>query len=153
MAGREGIEKPLSRRGFLRTLLGSSLVITLGGIFTPVIGYLWPPRSSAAAGENPVLVGTTDELTVGKGKVVAYAGKPVVVFNARDVGIRAFSAVCTHLRCTVYWCEEHQYIHCPCHDGIFDVNGQVISGPPPSPLFQYNVALKDNQIYVTGKMA
>lgn len=141
----------VSRRGFMRAALTTSFLLTLGGVLAPVLGYLWPPRRSAAASGGRVQVATLDEIPEGKGKIVSYAGKPVILVNAQDEGeVKAFSAICTHLGCIVSWCEEHQYIHCYCHDGIFDTNGQVISGPPPSPLAPYTVMVEGDKVYITG---
>ena len=65
-------------------------------------------------------------------------------------GIAAYSAICTHLGCTVRFSEEamaaapYSHIHCPCHAGMFDPRrgAVVISGPPPRPLPQ--LAIKTN---------
>jgi Rieske Fe-S protein len=47
----------------------------------------------------------------------------------------AYSGICTHLSCGVYWDAERWELICPCHNGIFDPEtGDVIAGPPPRPL-------------------
>lgn len=46
--------------------------------------------------------------------------------------LRALSAVCTHLGCTVGRADEG--FHCPCHGSRFDVGGRNLAGPAPSPL-------------------
>ncbi len=118
-------EGGLSRRRFLQFSIGVSFLITAAGALIPIIGYLWPPARSASGGGR-VLVGTTAELPVGKGKVVSMGGKPAIVVNTAQ-GLRAFSAVCTHLGCIVKWDETKGYIWCPCHDGRFNaVTGAVI---------------------------
>jgi len=48
-------------------------------------------------------------------------GKNFVVFDPR----------CTHLNCPYYWDKQANRFHCPCHDGRFDIDGNVIGGPPP----------------------
>lgn len=139
----------VNRRGFLKTLLGLSFVITAGGVLTPVLGYIWPPKMASGSAGERVLVGTTEDLPVGKGKVVSYNNKPVIVLNTAE-GVKAFSAICTHLRCIVHWHEEGGYILCPCHDGRFDTNGRVISGPPPAPLPPVPAFVEGDKIYVGG---
>jgi Rieske Fe-S protein len=47
--------------------------------------------------------------------------------------VLAISAGCTHLGCIVTWDEGQQIFKCPCHDGRFDAEGNVLSGPPPAP--------------------
>jgi Rieske Fe-S protein len=80
---------------------------------------------------------------------VALAGKPVIVLNSPQ-GMKAFSAVCTHLGCIVgYDASQSPDIVSPCHNGHFNaINGTVVSGPPPTPLKAYAVAVDKNQIYV-----
>jgi len=46
-------------------------------------------------------------------------------------GVRAMSATCTHLGCQVQWDGEGARFRCPCHGGVFDATGKVVSGPPP----------------------
>lgn len=57
------------------------------------------------------------------------------VFIDRDgQGYRALSATCTHLGCRVNWDALKQQFRCPCHGGVYDREGRVVSGPPPAPL-------------------
>src|SRR5574341_475179 len=49
----------------------------------------------------------------------------------------AMSNICTHLGCRVRWIANQQKFFCPCHNGIFDKNGNVVSGPPPRPLDRF----------------
>lgn len=51
-----------------------------------------------------------------------------------DEGVRAYSSVCTHQRCTVRPSNARQELACPCHGGAFDFHGQVKLPPPPRPL-------------------
>ena len=51
-----------------------------------------------------------------------------------DGQFRAFSAVCTHLDCTVQYKADTSQIWCACHNGLYDLSGNVVSGPPPRPL-------------------
>jgi cytochrome b6-f complex iron-sulfur subunit len=108
----------LGRRRLITYLLGFSVVATLGGVLTPVIGYLWPPKRASAGGSGRVQIGTNLDFPVGQGKVVPVNDKPVIVVNTAQGGLRAFSAICTHLGCIVEWDEPRQFILCPCHDGL-----------------------------------
>jgi cytochrome b6-f complex iron-sulfur subunit len=144
------LDRPISRRGFLKyLLLGVSAAAAAGGVLTPIVAYLWPPKQAAAAGGGPVAVGATADLPVGKGQVYSVANKPVLVIHTAD-GYHAVSAVCTHLGCIVVWNEQKAVIACPCHAGFFSINGDVISGPPPAPLKVYQVQVQGDQIYVQG---
>lgn len=141
----------ISRRRFVQGLLGFSVVATIAGAVIPVIGYLWPPARRSATGGGRVLVGTVKDLPVGQAKVLPVNDKPVIVINTSAGGVKAFSAICTHLGCVVEWNGSKQYILCPCHDGRFNpTTGAVISGPPPAPLPPVRVAVENDQIYVGG---
>jgi cytochrome b6-f complex iron-sulfur subunit len=43
-------------------------------------------------------------------------------------------STCTHLGCRTRFNPESRLIECPCHGGVYDPQGQVVSGPPPKPL-------------------
>ncbi len=140
----------MSRRRLITYLLGFSVVATLGGVLTPIIGYLWPPSRVSGAGSGRVQVGTASDFPAGQGKVVPVNDKPAIVVNTAQGGVKAFSAICTHLGCIVEWDPNRQVILCPCHDGRFNpVNGAVISGPPPSPLPQLALTVEDEAVYVS----
>lgn len=121
------VGRPISRRRFVRLLLGWSILSTLSMVAAPVIGFLFPPRQPAAGGGR-LLVGAIDNIGPGRSKVVALGSKPVIVLSSPQ-GMKAFSAVCTHLGCIVgYDASKNPDIVSPCHDGHFNaVNGTVIS--------------------------
>ena len=57
--------------------------------------------------------------------------KPVYVVKDSSGQITVLSAVCTHLGCTVPWVEDQKKFICPCHKGMFSLDGKLLSGPPP----------------------
>ena len=119
-------------------------------VVTPIVGFLVPPKAVGAGAGGRVLAATTADLPIGSGKVVAMGSKPVIVINT-DTGVKAFSAVCTHLGCIVGYDTTSSHIICPCHDGHFSpASGAVISGPPPQPLPPVAVAVEKDQIYLVG---
>ena len=63
----------------------------------------------------------------------------VVYLDREGDGYRALSATCSHLGCRVSWNTDASQFHCPCHGGIYDRDGRVVSGPPPAPLTRVNV--------------
>lgn len=141
---------PIGRRRFIRMLLGFSVVSTLAMITTPIIGFLIPPKTEGAGTGGRVLVGTTTDIPAGSAKVVAMGSSPVIVTNS-EAGVKAFSAVCTHLGCIVGFDDTIRQIVCPCHDGHFNpTSGVVLSGPPPQPLPPVPVTVESNQIYLLG---
>jgi cytochrome b6-f complex iron-sulfur subunit len=58
------------------------------------------------------------------------------------------SAVCTHLGCLVSWYRPENRFLCPCHDGQYDINGNVAAGPPPAPLNRLPLKIKQGKVFV-----
>ena len=63
-----------------------------------------------------------------------------VVWDGKS-SLHALSATCTHLGCQVRWDAESTHFRCPCHGGVFDAEGKVVSGPPPRPLERLDARL------------
>jgi len=61
----------------------------------------------------------------------------------------AISAGCTHLGCIVSWDEDQKIFKCPCHNGRFDADGKVISGPPPAPLERHKTKIEGGKIFLS----
>ena len=138
-----------TRRRFLRWLGGFTILTTLGMVVTPIVGFLLPSGNHAAGGGGKTLVGTTADLPGGAGKVVAMGSKPAIVINT-TAGVKAYSAICTHLGCGVAWNDLNGSIQCPCHGGTFNpVSGAVLGGPPPAPLAPITVSVEGDQIFLT----
>ncbi|GIV02638.1 MAG: ubiquinol-cytochrome c reductase iron-sulfur subunit [Armatimonadetes bacterium] len=72
----------------------------------------------------------------------------VVYVHRNRNGLLCFDPSCTHLGCRVRFQDEKQRYFCPCHGGVFDSEGKVVSGPPPKPLVQHPVKSDGGQIYV-----
>ena len=129
------------RRGLLRWLIGGGLAGSLASFLYPAIRFMNPPDVAEAA-VNEVAAGPLQALPLNSGKIVKFGSKPALLVRVGDSDIRAFSAVCTHLNCTVQFQRETQQIWCACHNAHYDLNGRVVSGPPPAPLEQYAVRLR-----------
>lgn len=143
----ELLEAEPPRRRALELIIGGALVALAVGTAIPVVGYVRTPERRGSHGGTRVLAGDLPDLPPGSAMKVALEDRPVLVLNVGGE-VKAFSAICTHLGCIVLWDEAGQFIHCPCHDGRFDTNGQVISGPPPAPLPPIPVAVEDGRIYL-----
>ena len=71
--------------------------------------------------------------------------------DSNGAGLVAYSQKCTHLTCAVIPDVEKGVIHCPCHEGLFDLKtGVVLAGPPPRPLTRILLELRGDDIYATG---
>ena len=61
---------------------------------------------------------------------------------------KAFAVNCTHLGCPVRWMHDAGLFLCPCHGGVFYKDGTPAGGPPPRPLAQYQVRVRDGWVEV-----
>lgn len=68
--------------------------------------------------------------------------------RGKEDEVIAISAGCTHLGCIVTWDEDQKIFKCPCHDGRYDAEGRVISGPPPNPLRRHKAKIEDDRILI-----
>jgi cytochrome b6-f complex iron-sulfur subunit len=131
-----GTASTTSRRHFLDLLLGASIVGWLVSIAYPVIRYLKPLPQTGPTGPTHLTRDESAKLEQNQFVIVPVSGQRVIVLQSADQ-LHAFSAKCTHEGCTVTFLPGQSVIWCPCHDGRFDLNGRVLSGPPPQPLPKY----------------
>jgi Rieske Fe-S protein len=138
------------RRDLLDWLLGTWGAGVLGAVFYPIVRFLVPPEIP----ESPTLTvsaGKASALLPNSAALVPFGSEPAIVVRLPGGELRAFSAVCTHLSCTVQYRQDLQQIWCACHNGHYDLNGRNISGPPPRPLQAYDVNVKGDEIVISRK--
>ena len=51
--------------------------------------------------------------------------------------LNILSNSCAHLGCPVRWFPEKHEFLCPCHGGLYDINGGYVGGPPPRGMYSY----------------
>jgi Rieske Fe-S protein len=136
------------RRGFLNFVLGGGVLALLGGIVYPIVRFIIPPEQPEAA-TSQVVAGKVGELAPNSGKIFRFGKDPAILIMTPSGEYRAFTAICTHLDCTVQYRNDMEQIWCACHNGHYDLNGNNVAGPPPAPLTQYSVAVRGDQIVVS----
>ncbi len=142
-------EQAVTRRSFLSRLLRGTLLTGAAGIIASIVAYLFPAAEvSSALGPRRVKVGGADELLPGEGKLVLVDDEPVWVVRSAG-GFVGMSAWCTHKGCTIKWEAQRRLFSCPCHEGLFDERGNVISGLPLRPLTHFRVGLVEGDVYVS----
>jgi Rieske Fe-S protein len=129
-------------------VLGGGFAISLSSFVYPVIRFLNPPPVSEAA-VNEVVAGKVADWKPNSGKIVRFGETPVLLIRVTESEWRALSAVCTHLSCIVQYEPERTRIWCACHNGTYNVQGQVLSGPPPRPLKLYAVHIREDEVVIT----
>jgi cytochrome b6-f complex iron-sulfur subunit len=136
-----------TRRSFVDLLLSTSLGATVLSILYPLVQFLIPPTLSESE-QNNVIAGTANELKLNSGKIFKFGSRPGILVRTSTGEFKAFTAICTHLNCTVQYRDDLQRIWCACHGGVFDLNGINVAGPPPRPLEQYEVNLSGDDVVV-----
>jgi len=139
------------RRGFIAAIGGLS-ALWLSGLLYPIYRYLSPPAETNPLGKEGKL--EVDKITPaevarpGQGKNGGYGGRGLIVLRAADGQLRAFDAKCSHAGCNVRF--DGTRMACPCHGGIYDLDGKNIAGPPPKPLTELAVHEENGRLFVTG---
>jgi cytochrome b6-f complex iron-sulfur subunit len=146
------IESPVGRREFLKRtgiVLGAA---TLAGSFSQILESCSSSTSpNVTHGTTTVNIATL--VTDGQFLVdntVSPDGTPILVIRQNSTTYTALSMLCTHQGCTV-GSPSGGSILCPCHGSRYDLHGNVLNGPAPSPLKNYSVVLNAtaNTITVT----
>jgi len=140
--------KKLTRKEFLNYIIGISGAALASSILFPILKYITPPEG-VDIDISQVTAAKATELLPNSAKIFRFGNKPAILINTPQGSLKAFSAVCTHLNCTVQYSKEASHIWCACHNGKFDLNGKVISGPPPNPLEEYKVNVIGEDIIVS----
>jgi menaquinol-cytochrome c reductase iron-sulfur subunit len=157
------VEAPevLSRRRFLEKLsiaLGSLCAAVVG---LPLIGFVIAPLFRKVPEQWVTLgkvgdfqIGNTVSVTVVDPSSLPWAGitakSAVWLRRESATSFTAFSANCTHLGCPVRWMEGAELFMCPCHGGVYYSDGSVAAGPPPRPLFRYNVRVENGEVKINS---
>jgi cytochrome b6-f complex iron-sulfur subunit len=137
-----------SRRDFLNYLLGFGLLGWLGGLLYPIYSFLKPPKAPEVDIKN-VSIAKVDELQNNSSKMFKFGNKPGILIKTNDGELKAYSATCTHLDCTVQYKKDENLFWCACHNGRYDLNGTNISGPPPRPLTPYKLTVQNGEVFVS----
>jgi Rieske Fe-S protein len=139
----------VARRDFVKFMALTSLAFT-SGQFLFLARHLLRPREAALPAQE---VARLDSLPVGGTLLFTYPGpldKRVLV-RLDERTLVAYGQSCTHLTCPVIPDPARGELHCPCHEGVFDLaTGRAVAGPPRRPLPLVTLELRDGVIYATG---
>jgi Rieske Fe-S protein len=135
-------------RRWVNVLLGSGLAASVASFIYPALRFIIPPAVAESTSRS-VVAAKADELKRNSGKIFKFGSKPALLVHTVDGTYRAFSAVCTHLSCTVQYRDDLHQIWCACHNGLYDLEGRNVSGPPPRPLEAFEVHVQGEDVVVT----
>jgi Rieske Fe-S protein len=139
----------VSRRELVKFVVLTSAALTAGQ-FWIVLKNAFSRRPAPLAGEP---IAAVNELSVGEAKTFTYpAGStPRLLVRTGAAAFVAYDQQCTHLQCPVVPAVAQRRLHCPCHNGWFDLDtGRPVAGPPQRALPRVLVEVRDGWVYATG---
>jgi Rieske Fe-S protein len=155
-------ETQLDRRNFLKSATIAIFGFISAVLALPAVVYVIGPALSKTSNEAWLALGSVSKVKIGEptlfksqiqiktGWIVDQNDISVYVYTQNGRDYLALSNICTHLGCRVRWIADQEKFFCPCHNGVFDKQGNVVSGPPPKPLNRYTVKVENDQIYIKG---
>lgn len=151
------VEQP-ERRKLLAWAVGLINGALLLAVLGPVVGFVASPLRQRRTGKW-VPIANADEVPTDGMKEVTFsvrvedgfmvADRKYTLYLRRNADeVVALDPACTHLGCRVRYQPDKDRFLCPCHGGVFDASGKVVSGPPPKPLQRPPVKVADGRIWV-----
>ena len=138
-----------TRRSFITRVFKGTVVAGIASVIGSIAAYLVAPEEvRSSLGPQRIRVAKSDEIPVGAGKLALFNEEPVWIVRRAQEFV-AVSALCTHKGCVVKWDAGRRLFACPCHEGRFDENGNVLAGLPRRPLPHFRVAPVGDEVYLS----
>ena len=152
--------KELSRRNFMQAAIwGIGGVIGIG-FGVPAVAYVVGPSLKSQQTQAWMRLGPASKVELGTPTLFTFTVQTQTgwIENLQEISVYilstdgrtyiAMSNICTHLGCHIRWISDQNHFFCPCHNGVFDITGNVVAGPPPRPLTRYDVKEENGQLFV-----
>ncbi|MCC7415555.1 MAG: Rieske (2Fe-2S) protein [Acidobacteria bacterium] len=139
----------VERRDFMKFLVLTSLAFAVGQIWIVVQNAIRRMRGEPAL----VRIAALDEIPAGSARTFAYPTPQDACLLVRGVDgmLVAYNQECTHLSCAVVPRIDERMLHCPCHEGYFDLaSGRPIAGPPRRPLTRVLLETRGGEVFAAG---
>jgi Rieske Fe-S protein len=142
-------ESYIVRRRFLCGMLGGGAAALGVSVGLPIIPYAGNLREQPPPPFLEIEQADYD-LPPGASRIIMYGRIPALLIKTPgpDSELRVFDATCTHFDCTVSYRADENRIFCACHEGYYDIDGRVISGPPPRPLREFHTRFRDGRLVI-----
>jgi menaquinol-cytochrome c reductase iron-sulfur subunit len=149
----------VSRRSFLKWMI-AGLGAAIGGLLGGAGGGYFLSPLFRRKEEGWIDIGRAADFLPGVPTKVEYVERKrdawvtterrssawVLTSNGNDFIV--FDPRCTHLGCPYRWSADQKAFLCPCHNAVFGVDGQVLSGPPPRPLDRYSAKVVGGRLSI-----
>ena len=153
----------ITRRGFIGLVTGAVGSFIAAAVGLPALAYLIDPALKSSASDAWVPLGTLENIPIGVPTLATFTRSTIngwektvnsygmFVLRRDETETLVLWNKCTHLGCQVNWKPDRNEFVCPCHDAQFDINGDVLAGPPPRPLYTYSgdqLKVEDGILYL-----
>lgn len=150
----------VSRRDTLKLAISAIAGFIGAALGLPAIAYIIGPATKPDDSQNWIRLGSLQKIEPGtptlfkpkverrNGWIVDDEELGVFVLTEDRQNFLAMSNICTHLGCRVRWIEDREQFFSPCHSGVFDKFGYVVSGPPPRPLDVFTTKVENGEIFI-----
>jgi Rieske Fe-S protein len=151
--------RKVSRRDATKAVIGAIGGLIGAALGIPAVAFLIGPalrreesdwirlgRAAAIEQGTPALFKPRLEIQNGWLQENREVGVYVLTEDGREY--HALSNICTHLGCRVRWIAEQRQFFSPCHNGVFDEHGYVVSGPPPRPLDEFATKVEEGDVFI-----
>lgn len=157
-----GEDQRINRRNFMSLATWAIGGLISLGLGIPAIAYIIGPALNRNRTQDWIRLGPVSKVELNvptlfkftiqrqTGWIVNEEEISVYVLTENGRDFIAMSNICTHLGCRVRWIADQEEFFCPCHNGVFGKQGNVVSGPPPRPLDRHEVKVEDDQLLVLG---
>lgn len=155
-------EEQITRNNFISMVIWAVGGLISLGMGIPAIAYIIGPALSRNQVQEWIRLGPISKIELNiptlfkfviqrkTGWIVNEEEISVYVLTDNGRDFIAMSNICSHLGCRVRWISDQEIYFCPCHNGVFDKEGAVESGPPPGPLDRYELKVEDDQLFILG---
>ena len=159
--GDGGSGSSVGRRRFLAWFLGAGTVGVAGSLSVPLVRFAVDPLLRTSTETEWADLGSAEDFTetdVPQKRTISItqidgwrkvtSEKVIYVIKGTDGKLTVLTAVCPHLGCSVKWNDSNHQFKCPCHGGVFDREGTLVSGPPPRGLDALESKIEDGHLKV-----
>lgn len=145
-----GEDEYVARRDFVKFIVLTSAAFAAGQVLLAVKSLFARPSGAAP----PALpIAGVEDLAVGDAKTFIYpeGSTPRLLVRLGQARFVAYDQQCTHLLCPVVPKVAEGKLHCPCHNGWFDLEtGRPLAGPPQRALPRIELEIREKTVYATG---
>lgn len=142
----------LDRRSFLALAATTSIGATGFFLFATLLQALVPPARGidGATKVGRLAVARLADLRQGQPVLVDYGDDKLFVVRTSETGAVAFDAACPHARCSLRFDKDRNQFVCPCHGGVFALDGSRLAGPPRRDMIRAVVDVADGDVVIAG---